>query len=61
MIARLAPSLIVCGLLPVALALPGNAVAEPTEVTVRVVARGALFVGDLVEGAQVTITDAESG
>lgn len=41
--------------------IPETASAEPTEVTVRVVARGALFVGDLVEGAHVTITDAESG
>jgi hypothetical protein len=61
MIARLAPTLIVYGLLPVGLVFSEDAVAEPTEVTVRVVARGALFVGDLVEGAQVTITDAESG
>ncbi|HLU04996.1 MAG TPA: hypothetical protein VKZ91_00440 [Woeseiaceae bacterium] len=36
-------------------------IAEPTEITVRVVARGAMYVGDLVEGAQVTLTDAESG
>jgi hypothetical protein len=43
------------------LALPGSAVAEPTQITVRVIARGAMFVGDLVEGAQVTITDAVSG
>lgn len=44
-----------------AIVLPGAALAEPTEITVRVVARDALFVGDLVEGAQVTLTDAESG
>jgi hypothetical protein len=41
--------------------LSGSALAEATDVTVRVVARGAMFVGDLVEGAQVTITDAVSG
>lgn len=43
------------------LTVPGAVFAEPTEVTVRVIARGAMFVGDLVEGAQVTITDAVSG
>jgi hypothetical protein len=58
---RLVPSLILCGLLPVGLAVTETVAAEATKVTVRVVARGALFVGDLVEGAQVTITDAESG
>lgn len=42
------------------LAMSGNVAAESTEITVRVVARGAMFVGDLVEGAQVTITDAQS-
>lgn len=42
------------------LAMSGNVVAESTEITVRVIARGAMFVGDLVEGAQVTITDAVS-
>ena len=35
--------------------------AEPTTITVRVVARHAQYVGDLVDGAFVTITDAESG
>lgn len=39
----------------------GNAFAESTDITVRVIARHALFVGDLVEGAQVTVTDALSG
>ena len=39
----------------------GSAVAEPTDITIRVVARGAMYVGDLVEGAQVTLSDAESG
>lgn len=44
-----------------ALLFSGGAIAEPTEITVRVVARGAMYVGDLVEGAQVTIADAQSG
>ena len=35
--------------------------AELTDITVRVVARNAQYVGDLIEGAFVTITDAESG
>jgi hypothetical protein len=39
----------------------GSAVAEPTDITIRVAARGAMYVGDLVEGAQVTLSDAESG
>jgi hypothetical protein len=43
------------------LTLPCGAFAESTDITVRVVARGAMFVGDLVDGAQVTITDAVSG
>ena len=43
------------------LAASGSAIAEPTDITVRVIARSAMFVGDLVEGAQVTVTDAESG
>ena len=51
--------LAVCLLLP--LLLPARTTAEPTEITVRVVARNAMYVGDLVEGAQVTITDAQSG
>ena len=38
-----------------------HAPAEPTNITVRVVARNAQYVGDLVEGALVTITDAASG
>jgi hypothetical protein len=37
------------------------ALAEATNITVRVVARNAQYVGDLVEGAYVTITDAASG
>lgn len=35
--------------------------AETTDITVRVVARNAQYVGDLIEGAFVTITDAASG
>jgi hypothetical protein len=35
--------------------------AEVTDITVRVVARNAQYVGDLVDGALVTITDAASG
>ena len=35
--------------------------AEVTNITVRVVARNAQYVGDLVDGALVTITDATSG
>lgn len=38
-----------------------HARAEATNVTVRVVARNAQYVGDLVDGAFVTITDAASG
>lgn len=53
---RVAAVLIVSGL-----SVPGSALAEATDITVRVVARDAMFVGDLVEGAQVTITDAASG
>jgi hypothetical protein len=41
--------------------MPCLANAEPTQITVRVVARHAMYVGDLVEGAQVTISDAFSG
>ncbi len=35
--------------------------AEATNITVRVLARNAQFVGDLIDGAFVTITDAASG
>lgn len=49
------------GLVLSAMAATCDATAEPTNVTVRVIARDAMFVGDLVEGAQVTITDASSG
>jgi len=37
------------------------ALAEATDITVHVVARNAQYVGDLVDGAYVTITDAMSG
>jgi hypothetical protein len=40
--------------------MPGKGVAESTDVTVRVIARGAMFVGDIVDGAQVVISDAVS-
>ncbi|HEX5766260.1 MAG TPA: hypothetical protein VFY27_11875 [Woeseiaceae bacterium] len=49
-----------CSLL-VGMLFSGSAIAEPTDITIRVVARGAMYVGDLVEGAQVTLTDAGSG
>jgi hypothetical protein len=48
-------------LLLLAQLIPLRTMAEPTEITVRVIARDAMYVGDLVEGAQVTITDAVSG
>ncbi len=49
-------------LLLCAILLPADyARAEVTNITVRVVARNAQYVGDLVEGAFVTITDAVSG
>jgi hypothetical protein len=41
--------------------MPGGVLAEPTEITIRVIARNAMYVGDLVDGAQVTVTDAASG
>lgn len=37
------------------------ALAEETDITVRVVAKNAQYVGDLVDGAFITITDAVSG
>ncbi len=40
---------------------PDLARAEATDVTVRVLARNAQFVGDLIDGAFITITDAASG
>jgi hypothetical protein len=48
-------------LLCVILLLGDFAQAEDTNITVRVVAKNAQYVGDLVDGAFVTITDAESG
>ena len=49
-------------LLLCAILLPADyARTEVTNITVRVVARNAQYVGDLVEGAFVTITDAASG
>jgi len=49
-------------LLLCAVLLPADyARAEATNITVRVVARNAQYVGDLVEGAFVTIADAASG
>jgi hypothetical protein len=49
--------LVLCAIL-----LPADYVrAEVTNITVRVIARNAQYVGDLVEGAFVTITDAASG
>lgn len=53
---ELAIVLMLCGL-----AMSGSVIAESTDITVRVIARNAMFVGDLVEGAQVTVTDAVSG
>ncbi len=41
--------------------LADYALAEDTNITVRVVARNAQYVGDLVHGALITITDAASG
>lgn len=48
------------GLVAMAL-LADVAWAEATNITVRVVARNAQYVGDLIDGAFVTITDATSG
>jgi len=48
------------GLVAMAL-LADVAWAEPTNITVRVVARNAQYVGDLIDGAFVTIADATSG
>lgn len=41
--------------------LTGSVITESTDIPVRVIARNAMFVGDLVEGAQVTVTDAVTG
>ncbi len=50
-----------CLLLFALVLLADSARAEVTNITVRVVARNAQYVGDLVDGALVTITDATSG
>lgn len=50
-----------CLLLFAILLHPDYVRAETTDVTVRVVARNAQYVGDLIEGAFITITDAVSG
>jgi len=50
-----------CLLLCAVLLSADYARAEATNITVRVVARNAQYVGDLVEGAFVTIADAASG
>ncbi len=50
-----------CLLLCVTLLQADYAWAEATNITVRVVARNAQYVGDIVDGAFVTITDAASG
>jgi hypothetical protein len=39
----------------------GAALAEPTDVTVRVISKGAKFVGSSMGGVQVTLRDADSG
>lgn len=56
----LMPAMALCLLLSTPM-FAARTMAEPTEITVRVIARHAMYVGDLVEGAQVTITDAVSG
>jgi hypothetical protein len=43
------------------LAFAGAAVAEPTPVTVRAVAKDAKFIGDAMGGVAITLTDAKSG
>lgn len=40
--------------------IPGQAKAEPTQVTVRVISQDAKFVGDAMGGARVTLRDADS-
>ncbi len=50
-----------CLALCVTLLQLNNALAETTDITVHVVARNAQYVGDLVDGAFVTITDAMTG
>lgn len=50
-----------CLILCVVLPLSDYTRAEETAITVRVIARNAQYVGDLIDGAFVTITDAASG
>lgn len=51
-----------CPSLLLALVLSTNCVhAEETAITVRVIAKNAQYIGDIVDGAFVTITDAVSG
>ncbi len=50
-----------CLLLFALVLLADSARAEVTNITVRVIARNAQYVGDLVDGAFVAITDAASG
>ena len=38
-----------------------ESLAESTQITVRVIAKNAQYVGDLIEGAFVTIADADTG
>ncbi|MEQ8231519.1 MAG: hypothetical protein RLW61_03725 [Gammaproteobacteria bacterium] len=53
---------IVAGACAILVALPAaSAYAEPTEITVRVLSRGAKFVGSSMGGASVTLTDVTSG
>lgn len=39
----------------------GSASAEPTEILVRVISKGAKFVGSAVGGAEITLRDADTG
>lgn len=41
--------------------LAGAALAEPTDVTVRVISKGGKFVGSSVGGVQITVSDAHTG
>jgi len=44
-----------------ALATSADATAEPTEITVRVVAKGAKFIGSSMGGVLITLKDADTG
>ena len=48
-------------LLGAGLAFHAGAGAVPTELTVRVIAKDGLFVGDMAGGVKITVTDVESG